>query len=162
MFELLPISALIPLICLPLLVIPLLVVIGPALLRPLRIWGLALSLMRLLFLLIHLRGGGALDDVQGIVAGKCVVVLTSSEASSSLCCAPIGATGKLACFKPVGECLTASHAANREYNREAIGPGIYLIAPGPPGRVFCDPVGEVELMESHHAAILDCDESRAT
>ena len=106
--------------------------------------------------------GGALDYVQGIETGKCVVVLTSSEATSSLCCASIGASGKLACFKPVGECVTASHAANRENDRNAFIPGIYLIASGNNGRVFRQPVGEVELMSTHRDAILDCEESNPT
>ena len=73
--------------------------------------------------------GGALDLVQGIETGKCVVVLTRQEAVSALCCAPIGGTGKLACFKPVRDCTVNSHGLVREKGRDQFGPGIYLIAP---------------------------------
>ena len=101
--------------------------------------------------------GGALDFVQGIETGKCVVVLTRQEAVSSLCCAPIGGTGKLACFKPVRDCAVNSHGVGREKGRDQFGPGIYLIAPGD-RRVFCQPVGELDLMKAHGNAILECEE----
>ena len=106
--------------------------------------------------------GGALDNVQGIETGKCVVVLTSSEATASLCCASIDASGKLACFKPVSECITVSHVGNRAKDRDTISPGIYLIASGNAGRVFRQPVGEVELLGTHRDAILDCEETNPT
>ena len=103
-----------------------------------------------------------MDNVQGIETGKCVVVLTLPDSAVSLCCASIGPTGKLACFKPVSECVTASQAGSREKNRELFVPGIYLIASGTARRVFHQPVGEVELMNSHSDAILDCEESCST
>ena len=106
--------------------------------------------------------GGALDHVQGIETGKCVVVLTSSEATASVCCASIGASGKLACFKPVSECITVSHVGNREEDRAAFVPGIYLIASGNAGRVIRQPVGEIELMSTHRDAILACEETNPT
>ena len=63
-------------------------------------------------LLNHLGGGGALD-FQGIETGKCVIVLTCHEAVSALCCVPIGNTGKVSCFTPMGDCTVNSHGLVR-------------------------------------------------
>ena len=105
--------------------------LSPRVLLFLQIWRTNLPRRRLPALLLnHLGGGGALDFVQGIETGKCVVVLTRQEAVSALCCASIGGTGKLACFKPVRDCTVNSHGPGREKGREQFGPGIYLIAPG--------------------------------
>ena len=102
-----------------------------------------------------------MDLVQGIETGKCVVVLTRQEAVSALCCALIGNTGKVSCFKPVRDCTVNSHGLVREKGRDQFGPGIYLIAPGD-RRVFCQPVGEVDLMDAHSITILECNEENPT
>ena len=101
-----------------------------------------------------LRGGGG-GPSPGVIQGESVFALMTDAAYFDLCCSPVGKSGQVYCLNTSSDCTIASHVANRENgNIRSFPAGIHVRAAGGNYNAYCEPVGEISLLDHHREAIL--------
>ena len=107
------------------------------------------------------QGGG--PSVDGVTRGKCVVILETDAAHTTLCCARVGSSGRLACVAPAATCTIESHRDKRvKRDTVPLRGGIYVRSPARGMNVYTDLVGPLRILEHHRDAVMKCEEKTPT